>query len=169
LCGTGTREAIVSECDQYATGICSGFDSQPDLAPVNEVVAARWLEMQQNGCQDPDYTSPFGPDNDYTWRPAFLAAEETGETWDCSTTSTGGTGNGNGGSGELPDAAAPDDLSVTPAGTDSSDSGGCASVPQRGSSRSAALALMLIAIGVHWRRARDTRRQQLVKDASAHK
>ncbi len=80
LCGTGIREAVVSDCGRQ--GICNGIDSQPDVVGVKQAMAARWLALQQAGCQNPDYgeqPSRFCPDYDSdAWQPACSS-----ESWAC--------------------------------------------------------------------------------------
>jgi hypothetical protein len=79
LCGTGSREVIVSECGEPgegSEGICNGIDSQPSLARVNEGVALRWLELQAGGCSEPNYEFP----GDFVqWQPSL----PVNETWRC--------------------------------------------------------------------------------------
>jgi hypothetical protein len=97
LCGTGSRQAVVAECGME--GICNGIDSQPDIAPVNPLVAQRWLELQDGDCKAPNYDVE-GVEPDAFWRPSDRANED----WHCSAESvpragapnTGGTSAGSG-------------------------------------------------------------------------
>jgi MYXO-CTERM domain-containing protein len=89
LCGTGTRSAVVAECEEQ--GICNGIDSQPQVVPVNEAVATRWLELQQTRCESPNYTFEGDP----KWVPAYRVRE----SWSCDNLS------GQGGAAGQPSAA----------------------------------------------------------------
>jgi hypothetical protein len=109
LCGTGSRQAVVAECGLQ--GICNGIDSQPQVAPVNPLVAERWVELQDASCEAPNYDlEEWGPDE--FWRPSGSFSEQ----WHCSAESvpragapsTGGTSTGGGTSnGGAPGSGAP--------------------------------------------------------------
>jgi hypothetical protein len=93
LCGTGTRQAVVSECS--GEGVCNGIDSQPDLIPVNQDVGKRWLTLQDADCQDADYGNPGAWDTG-NWYPAFPIEE----SWQCHGESAGGASGAGGTGGE---------------------------------------------------------------------
>ena len=92
LCGTGDKPIVVSECaEDTPEGICNGIDSQPDVAPVNEVVAAHWLELQRQNCQDPTYEL----ENEDEWQPSWPVHPK----WQCDATSSGAGAGGAAGAG----------------------------------------------------------------------
>jgi MYXO-CTERM domain-containing protein len=140
LCGTGIREAVVSDCGR--TGICNGIDSQPDVVGVKQAMAARWLALQQAGCQNPDYgdqPTRFCPDFDSdAWQPACSS-----ESWMCW---------GNGGTAGPPNA---DDPSRVEPVSDAVPSGGCScSAAPFDTESGVALSLLLIGLAGLRRRAR---------------
>lgn len=110
LCGTGDKPIVVSECTvDTPEGICNGIDSQPDFMPVNDVVAAHWFELQQQGCQDPTYVL----ESEQAWQPSWPVRPR----WQCAATSGGaggaagaentsaGAGHTSGGAPQEPDTA----------------------------------------------------------------
>jgi MYXO-CTERM domain-containing protein len=81
LCGTGDKPVVVSECTQDAPeGICNGIDSQPDVVPVNDVVAAHWRELQGQDCQNPTYELER-----QEWQPSWPVQPK----WQCEAASSG--------------------------------------------------------------------------------
>ncbi len=119
LCGTGSKPVVVSECTNDApTGICAGIDSQPDWVPVNDAVAARWLDLQQANCENPSYGAPE------LWQGSW----PTHTQWECSDSSDAGAG---GAAGRSSAGAAGADLSTAGAaegGSPSATGGGKPSV-----------------------------------------
>jgi hypothetical protein len=82
LCGTGDKPVVVSECTvDTPEGICNGIDSQPDVVPVNDIVAARWLELQQQGCEAPTYEL----EDEQEWQPSWPVRPK----WQCDAASSG--------------------------------------------------------------------------------
>ncbi len=129
LCGTGTREAVVSECtNDVPIGICNGIDSQPDIIPVNDAVAAHWLEMQNADCENPDYTKPMMEvDSIEGWQPSWPVQEQ----WSCSTEGSSGAG-GVGGEPTSSDAGNSGEAG-SPAAEGGAPTGGSSSSPAAGS------------------------------------
>lgn len=91
LCGSGSRFVAVSECTQDAPeGICD-LDWSLDVVPVSDKVGARWLELQERGCEAPDYDVGLGDEN-RGWQSARPPGSSPAP-WNC-TPSGGGAPNG---------------------------------------------------------------------------
>lgn len=118
LCGTGDKPIVVSECaaEETPEGICNGIDSQADIVPVNDVVAAHWLELQGQGCEAPSYELENGRE----WQPSWPVRAK----WQCEATSSGAGAGGAAGAGGDDDGAS-GDAGHTSAG----EQGGAAGAP----------------------------------------
>lgn len=137
LCGTGTQYVAVSECTTDAPeGICD-LPAEPSVLPVSDQVAARWLELQQRDCQDPDYDLPIG-DESQGWQPAAPPGSGPVERWDCESTAggdgspTGGGGSPTGGSPGAEPQGGSSDVDEPENGAEPSSGCSCATVPRSG-------------------------------------
>lgn len=136
LCGTGTQYVAVSECTNDAPeGICD-LPAEPSVLPVSDQVAARWLELQQRDCRDPDYDLPIG-DESQGWQPAAPLGSGSVERWDCANEAGGGGSPAGGSPGAAPEGGAAaqggsSDVDEPESGAEPSAGCSCATVPSNG-------------------------------------
>jgi hypothetical protein len=123
LCGSGDRFVAVSECTQDAPeGICD-LDWSLDVVPVSDRVGARWLEMQQRGCEAPNYD--LGPGDQNTgWQSARPPGSSPAQ-WACAPSSGGVASGGepaSGGGGAASESPAQAGQATSEAGAAGADS-----------------------------------------------